>query len=304
MKNRIKKILDRLPYIRSLKAHIELLEAKNRQLFVPPGHFYSPIISEIEILPKKDLIWGRRSNLIEGIDLNETYQLELLNELLKYYSELPFNDTQTEGLRYYYENIHYSYSDAIFLFCMIRKFKPRRIIEVGSGFSSAVMLDTNKLFFDGKIDCTFIEPYPERLKKLLHVDDRINLIESPVQEVDIRSFEKLSANDILFIDSTHVAKTGSDVNFLFFEIFPRLSKGVKIHVHDIFYPFEYPIEWVIDQKRSWNEDYLLRAFLMYNDNYKIIAFNTYLEELHENWFKANMPLCLRNKGGSLWMEVV
>jgi hypothetical protein len=112
----------------------------------------------------------------------------------------------------------------------------------------------------------------------------------------------LQENDILFIDSTHVAKTGSDVLFEIFEILPLLNKGVKIHFHDIFYPFEYPRQWIVEEKRNWNELYFLRSFLMYNERFSIIAFNTYLENIDAPWFENNMPLCLKNTGGSCWLN--
>lgn len=296
MRNRIKKLLDKLPYIKGLKSQLD-------SLHVPPGHYYSPTISREDLISREDSIWGTPPRELLGLDLNEEYQLDLLEEFTEFYKELPFEEYAKEGLRYFYENSMYRYSDAVFLFCMIQKFKPNRIIEVGSGFSSAIMLDTNNLFFKNSIDCTFIEPYPDRLNMLLLENEQINLLEQPVQNVDLKLFEQLGENDFLFIDSTHVSKTGSDVNFLMFEVLPRLAKGVKIHFHDIFYPFEYPKDWVLNGKRSWNEDYILRAFLSNNKKFKIVAFNTFLEEFHRNWFEKNMPLCLKDTGGSLWLEV-
>ncbi len=156
-------------------------------------------------------------------------------------------------------------------------FRPKKIIEVGSGFSSAAMLDINEQFFSNAIDLTFVEPYPKTLNKLVRPGDRYILIDKNIQSVDITLFKTLSENDILFIDTSHIVKTNSDVLFEIFEILPLLNKGVKIHVHDIFYPFEYPKVWVVDDKRNWNEIYLIRAFLMYNADFKIISFNTFLQ---------------------------
>lgn len=125
---------------------------------------------------------------------------------------------------------------------MIRAKKPRRINEIGSGYSSAVTLDTNELYFSNQIHCTFIEPYPERLLNLLSAEDiaRNVLVTTRLQDVEIETFPELARGDFLFIDSTHVSKLGSDVNRIFFEIMPKLNEGVFIHFHDIFYPFEYP----------------------------------------------------------------
>ena len=304
MKNVIKKIIEKLPYVKAIKAEKDYFQEQLNQLHVPPGHYYSPTISQSELKLKEQEIWKKKDPELLGLDLNVKGQLELLNDLLPFYKDLPFSRTKNEELRYFYENEMYSYSDAIFLYSMIRHFKPKKIIEIGSGFSSAVILDTNTQFFDDNINCTFIEPYPERLKSLLRTSDNIDLIIQPVQDVELELFESLDDNDILFIDSTHVSKTGSDLNYLFFEVIPRLKKGVKIHFHDIFYPFEYPKDWVLMKKRSWNEAYLLRAFLSYNKDFKILAFNTYLQEFYEDWFKLNMPICLNNTGGSIWIEVV
>src|SRR5262249_51820098 len=162
----------------------------------------------------------------------------------------------------------------ITLYGMIRHLKPQRIVEVGSGFSSAVMLDTSDRFFGGTISCTFIEPHPERLSSLLREGDREKhrVLARPVQDVDLEPFPELAANDILFVDSSHVAKVHSDVNRIFFEILPALAEGVSVQFHDIFYPFEYPKEWVYGG-RAWNESYLLRAFLQYNRSFQVQFYN-------------------------------
>lgn len=240
---------------------------------------------------------------LPGIDLREAEQMLLLDGFAGFYESMPFQAEKTAGLRYHFENPAYSYSDAILLYCMIRHAKPRRIIEVGSGFSSCVTLDTSELFFDGNIETTFIEPYPKLLESLLKEGDgaRISLIPSRLQDVSLNAFEALECNDILFIDSTHVGKVGSDVNHLFFEILPRLAAGVYVHVHDIFYPFEYPKEWVY-KGRAWNEAYMLRAFLEYNTAFRIVLMNTFMQHFHEDFFRKKMPLCLKNPGGSLWLR--
>jgi len=297
LKDTIKTILDNLPYIRLLKQKVEFYE---KELFVLPGHFYSPIVNQEELIGASLKIFNQE-RILDGIDLNTEEQVALLNIFKEYYDAMPFTNEPLGKNRYYFNNDQYSYSDVIFLFSIMSYFKPKKIIEVGSGFSSAAMLDTNEQFFDSSIDLTFIEPFPERLKKIVRPGDKFTLIEKKVQDVDLNLFKSLQENDVLFIDSTHIAKTNSDVLFELFEILPYLNKGVKIHIHDIFYPFEYPKEWVIDQKRNWNEVYFLRTFLMYNTHFKILAFNTYLEHKYTSWFEQNMPLCLKDRGGSLWL---
>ncbi|MBI4525718.1 MAG: class I SAM-dependent methyltransferase [Deltaproteobacteria bacterium] len=273
--------------------------------FVPPGHYYSPIPDLDEVRGREEAIFGHIPRQIPGIDLNEQEQLSLLGEFKNYYSELPFKPEKSNGLRYFFENPSYSYSDAVFLYSMIRHAKPKKIIEIGSGYSSCVMLDTNERFFDGSIKITCIEPFPELLLSLIRPGDlkSLTLISKRLQDVQLSEFESLSQGDILFIDSTHVSKVNSDVNRIFFEILPRLKRGVYVHFHDIFYPFEYPKEWIYEG-RAWTELYVLRSFLQFNASFKIVFFNTFLEHFHQPTFEQEMPLCMRNRGGSIWIRRV
>jgi len=273
--------------------------------FVPPGHFYSPIPSMEEIKSNENRIFGKHHLTLPGIKLNQEEQLELLNCFQEFYKEMPFPEYKKDSLRYYMDNPFYGFSDAIFLYCMLRYLQPKRVIEIGSGYSSCATLDVNELFFDNSIECTFIEPYPDSLKSLIREDDKneITILEKKLQDVDLSLFSQLSERDILFIDSTHISKVNSDVNYIFFKILPSLRRGVFIHFHDIFYPFEYPRDW-FDLGIAFNEDYILRAFLQYNSAFKIVFFNTYLEHFHEEWFLENMPLCLKNKGGSIWLQKI
>ncbi|MGA9049727.1 MAG: class I SAM-dependent methyltransferase [Dehalococcoidia bacterium] len=279
--------------------------------FFPPGHFHSTIPDVDRIRRKEKLLWSNFPQSLPGIDLNTAEQLRYLNEFKNYYKDMPFKRTKSANLRYFFENDYYSYSDAIGLYSMIRKLKPERIIEVGSGYSSCVMLDTNEIFFQNKIAITFIEPYPERLMSLVKKDDlsKNQIVRSELQDADKNLFDSLQENDILFIDSTHVAKIGSDVNYIFFDVLPVLKKGVHIHFHDVFYPFEYPKSWIY-RGWFWNEDYILKAFLQYNTDFKIVFFNTYLEHFYREIFKRDMPLCLKDttigtpEHGSIWLKKV
>ena len=245
-------------------------------------------------------MFDTRVRRIAGVDLNEAAQLSLLDELIPFYDGQPFTPHKQEGLRYFFENNAFSYFDAIIYYCLLRRLEPRRVIEVGSGYSSCALLDTNERFFGDRIACTFIEPYPQLLTSLLHEEDRsrTTLIPRNLQDVDPGIFRELSANDILFIDSSHVVKTDSDVNYVFFEILPRLQPGVYVHFHDIFHPFEYPREWVY-QGRAWNEAYLLRAFLQDNASYRIEFFNSFVEGFHRDLIGGRMPLCLRHAAQSM-----
>lgn len=277
-------------------------ELDRYRTWLPPGHALSPIPSLAEVKDREKVIYAVPREM-PGIDLNEAGQLRLFDELRPFYSEQPFPEQQTAGRRYWFQNPAYSYSDALLLYCLMRYLRPQRIIEVGAGYSSAAILDTNELFFANAIQCTFIEPQPELLQSLLlqHDFERIQLKQQKLQEVDLDLFATLAANDILFIDSSHVAKIDSDVNHIFFRLLPLLASGVFIHFHDIFYPFEYPLDWVYEG-RAWNETYLLRAFLQYNERFQIQLCNTFIDWFHKEKYFHDMPLVQKNTGGSIWIK--
>jgi len=266
------------------------------------GHFYSPIVSKVDLDTYEEDLWpGTPPEKILGINLRAEEQNDLLTELSKYYGDLPFTEEKSDKNRYCYNNGTYSYTDGIVLYSIIRHFKPTRIIEIGSGYSSAVMLDTREKFVP-EIKLTFIEPYPQLLYSLFKENDKKNctVFDSGVQSVALKEFQKLQANDILFIDSSHVSKTGSDVNYELFEILPNLASGVIIHIHDMFFPFEYPKDWVYEG-RNWNEIYLQRAFLSYNQDFEIVLFSHYMHTKHKSAFEK-MPLTYKNPGGNLWLR--
>jgi len=274
-------------------------KSENLECF-PPGHFYSALPSLED--RKRFLASKPTENEIMGIRLNGQKQFNLLKKFKEYYDQCPFQDEKSGDLKYYFLNPSYSYTDGLTLYCMMREFKPRRIIEVGSGFSSFLMLDTSELYFNDQIDFTFIDPYPELLySQLKHSDRKHKILPLKVQEVDISIFKALKANDILFIDSTHVSKLRSDVNKLIHEILPVLQKGVLIHFHDIPWPFEYPADW-IKKGFAWNEAYLLRAFLEFNESFGILFFCGYLHKNYGAWLRENMPLCQKNGGNNIWIE--
>jgi len=248
-----------------------------RPPFVPDGHFYSPIPSIQDV---DRAIRRRESTTIPGVDLREDAQLELWGELVSLLPELPApGDT---SWRYRSGNGMYGGPDATLHAAMLRKFAPRKIVEVGSGYTTALALDiADRHGLDFELTC--IEPYPERLRSLLRPDDdaRLTLIDRPVQDVPDSVFAGLGPGDLLFIDSTHVSKAGSDVNRLFLEVVPSLATGVDVHVHDIFWPFEYPTEWLRDG-RALTELYLLQAFLAFNSRWEIQLFGSWLWHNHRS----------------------
>jgi hypothetical protein len=300
---RLKNGQSRLSVLVSFVTSDEFRARAKANQWVPDGHFYSPYPSTEEIAEY------RRKRRIPGsfpaVDFQDVEQRRLMDAFAMFYPEIPFQDEAVPGLRYRYINGSYPSGDAIPSHCMIRHLRPKRIIEVGSGNSSCMIMDTNDRFFGSGIELTFVEPYPKFFLSLLRPGerDKVRLLALRLQDVPLAEFERLGENDILFIDSTHVSKLNSDVNYFLFEIFPRLTRGVFIHVHDIFYPFEYPLEW-LEEGRAWNESYILRAFLQFNDHFKMRFFNSYLFGKHRAWFKEKMPRCLEYPGGSLWLEKV
>ncbi len=268
--------------------------------FFYPGHFYSPLPSRADIADA--FARGGFGPPFGGIELNEAEQFARLERFATYYAEQPFPEAPTPGRRFHLNNASYPAYDAIMLYGMLREARPRRVVEVGSGFSSAAMLDLNELVLGRAIEFTFIDPEMDRLRALLRPDDgRVNLIERRVQDVPLETFAALGENDVLFIDSSHVSKVGSDVNWLFFNVLPVLAPGVLIHFHDITGNLEYPRDW-LDEGRAWNELYVLRAFLMHNRAYRIELFTTWLFIFREQFLQDHMPRCARGGGGQMWLR--
>jgi|WetSurSiteA1Bulk_404760.scaffolds.fasta_scaffold00147_2 hypothetical protein len=272
-------------------------------IIFPPGHYYSPLPDIEAIKLEEAKIFHTYPDSLPGVDLNVERQLHLFNEFKKIYKEQPFHDDKQENLRFYFNNDAYPHGDGILLYCFIRYLKPKKIIDIGSGYSSCVILDTNELYFNNAINCTFIDPYPERLLAFIKERDRqkIEIIPKKLQEIDIDFFSQLSSDDLLVIDSTHVSKVNSDVNYLFFHILPLLKRGIYIHFHDIFYPFEYPKEWIY-QGFAWNESYMLRAFLQYNTAFRIQFFSSYMFHFYRKEYVEEMPRCTEKIGGSIYIR--
>jgi hypothetical protein len=269
-----------------------------------PGHFYSPIVNVEEVETDSVRLFGRHRPM--SVDMNVSIQKDFFKSLVKSSASLPFSDEKTEGLRYYYNNTSYAFGDAFGYWGMLAHFRPSRIIEIGSGFTSALALDAiDVLGLD--TSCTFVDPYPDLLLKVAApIAERHHLIADRVQSVDPALVESLGSGDILFIDSSHVVKTASDVHFELTELLPRLASGVVVHFHDVFDSFEYPKPWVVEAKQSWNEIYFLQAFLMNSQEFEIIYFNDFFAKEFADDFGC-LPAAVShrirlNPGGGLWLR--
>jgi hypothetical protein len=265
---------------------------------VTPVHFYQPI-PDTRSLP--DALWNTPSELV-GIDMNDSFQLDLLRKHFpKFRDEYePSSTTPTgEPTHFYAEKGPFRGVDAIVAHCMVRYYQPRLIIEIGAGVSSLVLGKAALKNNHGALIC--IEPFPQEVLKQggpgLH-----SLIEKKVQDVGLDFFSQLGSGDILFIDSSHTVKIGGDVNYLFLEVLPRLNPGVIVHVHDIFFPFDYRRDWVMEEFRFWTEQYLLQAFLSFNSQFEVLMANRYLSYNYRKNLKAVFPRLPALGGGSFWMR--
>jgi predicted O-methyltransferase YrrM len=210
------------------------------------------------------------------------------------YDALP-RSAESAGGGFYLGNPMYGSVDAEILYSMMRHFKPRRVIEIGSGFSTlltAKAVAEDSLEGRSPVDLITIDPYMNKafndqldLQAAVGRNVKCTVVREQVQNVPMSEFESLGENDILFIDSTHVLSIGSDVQYEFLEVLPRLRKGVVVHVHDIFMPREYPRTWVLDYHFFWTEQYLLQAFLAFNSAFEVLWGGNYVHTYHPDALK-------------------
>ena len=282
----------------------KLLQEKSVPTMYLPGHYYSPIVDPSTIAEYVEKQYLQEPGDIKGIHFDEDAMVRFWKENAEFIKNTPFSEHDDGKNRYYYDNGMYPYGDAIMLRAMIAHFKPKNVIEVGSGFSSACMFDAVDHVGLSDFTMTCIDPDGDRLRSRLREEDhsRVDIIEGLVQDVPVSTFAKLSENDILFIDSTHVLKTASDVHYELFSILPSLNKGVLIHFQGIQYPFEYPRQWLFEDNRSWNEIYALRAFLMYNSAFEVVFWNGLFAHRQRELVHETNPLFLKNPGGSIWLR--
>lgn len=273
--------------LRRIRRSLEAVKdaAVMQPAFVRSGHFYSPIASTADI--NRALNWD---DDLPGVNLQPDRQIELFKQLVPL-----FNDVA--DVRYTPNNEFYGLADAAIYQAFLRHAKPKKVIEIGSGFSTAKLLDTADTFLP-ELQVLCVEPYPVRLLQLLRSNDTIEILRQPVQDVPLSIFTALEAGDVLFIDSTHVAKAGSDVVWLFLRILPLLSRGVYVHIHDVHWPFEYPEDW-LREGRNWNEAYMLNAFLCHNSEWEIELFSSWMWHKHRELLPAPYD---RDLPGSIWLK--
>lgn len=229
--------------------------------------FYSPLPA-LDELPEE--IWTRRSPL-EGIHFDAAEQLEFVRtNLVEFIPEFdPTFDTGTSLGRYDIRNWAYDEVDSELAWAMVRHLRPSRLVELGSGFSSAVLSQAVVANRHDGADCAYevFDPYPRPwIRELPGLSD---LHSVRAQDVPLERFEALREDDVLFVDTTHTVKIGSEVNRIVLDVLPRLAPGVVVHFHDIFLPWEYHRNW-IEGEWKWNEQYLLQAFLAMNPEFQVL----------------------------------
>lgn len=271
---------------------------------ITPNNYYQPIPDTAAL--KNDL-WEKQSELI-GVRINDERQVKLLSlfssRFKKEYEGFPRKKTDVP-YQFYLKNGMFESVDAEVLYCMIRHFKPKRIFEIGSGNStylSAQAALKNKK--DGReCELTAIEPYPNKILRR-GFPGFYGLIPTKIEDLPLSEFDKLRENDILFIDSSHALKIGGDVRYEYLEILPRLQRGIIIHFHDIFLPAEYPKEWVVKDCKFWTEQYLLQAFLAFNDKFEVLWAGNYMHLRHPDKIEAAFGSYRRNESqpGSFWIR--
>ena len=279
--------------------HLEHFALWERMGFhVTPNHFHQPI-PDSGALP--EALWTRQSEMV-GVDMNEPFQLHLLQDAFPRFHD-EYRHFAREKTRvpheFYYNNGFFNGADAPILYCMVRHFRPKRIIEIGSGFST--MISAAAALRNGHTELIAIEPHPGDLLRA-GFPGLSALIPQKVEEVDPMLFSTLQSGDILFVDSSHAVRTGGDVTFIYLELLPRLPDGVVVHFHDIFLPREYPREWVVDKRIFWTEQYLLHAFLLFNRAFRVILSTVFMGERHPEKLRAAFPECPWWGGASFWIQ--
>jgi len=243
---------------------------------VSPNHYYWPVPDFRDLESRK---WPAEEEPT-GLDLAFARQLDFLQTIVpKYRAEWESQSSPFFSVSYSYNNGFFEMIDAEIAYCLVRHYKPRKIVEVGGGYSSRVMaaaLDQNLKLDGARGDLITIDPYPDRFPKMA-LSDRVQLITQTVQDVDLDVFLSLQSGDFLFLDSSHVVGVGSDVVREYLEIVPRVANGVVIHAHDIFIPGDYPREAVLHNLAFWSEQYLLQAFLMFNPQFEVLWGSSYMQ---------------------------
>jgi hypothetical protein len=284
---------DWTPQLRRLHTH-----SRKQRLQVIPDFFYTPVFSPATLPPG---VWEGSFPDCGSFDLEA--QRAFLQETPTFQKELealPSAPHTPRDASFYWGNEQFGHADAALYYCLIRRFRPGRIVEVGAGYSTTLALQAIQANGTGSVLC--IDPHPPA--SLQSWKELIEIRTQPVQEAPDSLFLELRPSDILFIDGSHITKMGSDVNHLFLRVLPKLPKGVLVHIHDICLPFDYPRTWSEDSLCYWNEQYVLAGLLANSTKFRVLVGVYFLQKTDPD---ALVPLLPKFPGvfpggGSLWMQ--
>lgn len=271
-------------------------------LNVIPANFYSNTPSISEILSSYEYADSAIPYLNEAIFDKDFLRKELASLIAfsEDFSPLENGDEQNCD-RFFWKNSQFSYSDAMSYYAYIRRFKPKTVVEIGSGFSSLVALEALDKNGMGELKC--IEPFPRQFITSLGNSDTIDLHQIRAQVITPELLNSmLTDGDILFIDSTHTVKTGSDCLHIYLRLLPYINKKIYVHVHDIFLPFAMPKHWQLDSHIYWTEQYLLLAWMIDNPRVSVLFGSAYHHHFNPELLDSLMHGRFLRGGCSLWLE--
>jgi predicted O-methyltransferase YrrM len=264
---------------------------------------YSPIPA---VEPKNDPVWSKPQTTLAGIELDLEAQLAFVErELARFVPELSAPDDPPAGGGFHHRNVWYRALDAELLYALLRHLKPRRLLELGSGYSTLVAAQAARANAgEGRpLDVTSIDAAP-REALLRGIDDVVRLERGRAEELPLARFGELERGDVLFVDTSHTVKHGSEVNWLVLEVLPRLAPGVVVHFHDVFLPYAYPRKWLVDEMML-AEQYLIQAFLTGNRDWRVLVAAHALARAEPDRLARTFPSLGRTPSagpGAFWLE--
>jgi hypothetical protein len=264
-----------------------------------PVNFYSNTPSIDEIESSYEYVNDDPPYLDTGIFEPETLQ-QTLRQLLEFSAEFnpPVEGDEDNPSSFFWKNSMFSYSDAMSYYCFLRQIRPASIVEIGSGFSTLVAIEAIEKNGFGTIHC--FEPYP---RQFLRQENRVDLHTLKAQDLSPEYLnEILQDDDVLFVDSTHTVKTGSDCVHIYLRLLPKIRRDIFVHVHDVFLPFGMPKQWLLDHQYFWTEQYLLLAFLLDNHKAQVLYGSNYNEKWNPGLLRELMGQKYGSGGGSFWFR--
>ena len=267
-----------------------------------PANFYSSIPSISETLNSYEYTDATPPYLDNRI-FDQEKLLEELSSLIPFSADFdpPELGDEENCREFFWGNSQFSYSDAMSYYAYVRRIKPKTIVEIGSGFSSLIAIEALRENGTGELKC--IEPFPRPFITSLGNESALDLYVVKAQDISAETLNSmLNDGDILFIDSTHTVKTGSDCLHIYLRLLPNITKKIYIHVHDIFLPFGLPQKWLLDSQIHWTEQYLLMAWMIDNPRVSVLFGSAYHERFNRDLLDSLMRRRFISGGGSFWVK--